>query len=103
MYSRERTVAVGPKDKAGGCSYEKLTGSEAMESFQSFHGVISVGKKQWEKRQMEKEDQKKFKAVGVLEPLWKLQPKNFFGRDFSRPCFIVTGFEWMTACFIILQ
>lgn len=36
------------------------------------HGVISakaMGEKQWEKGHMEREDQRKSKAMGVLEPL----------------------------------
>lgn len=67
MHSRERTFAVGPKDKTVGCSYEKVTGSRGVESFQLKH--LKLEEKQWEKGEMEREDQRKSKATGILELL----------------------------------
>lgn len=63
MYSRKRTFAVGPKDKAGGCSYEKVWIGRC-----SVISAKAVGEKQWEKGQMEREDQRQSKAMGILEP-----------------------------------
>lgn len=67
MHSRKRTFAFGPKDKTVGCSYEKLTGSRGVEPFQLKH--LKLGEKQWEKGQMEREDQRKSKAMGIFELL----------------------------------